>query len=82
MQETGAAPQKEEKDLLKIFGGVVLVVILLGVVAYGITPIRQSIISSWQQYEEDRKLDELSKFEASQPQGDLTAEEKLKRISE
>ena len=75
-------PEKQKQDPLKIFGAIVLIIILLGAVAYGITPIRQSIISSWQQYEEERKLNELSKFEASQPQGDLTTEDKLKRISE
>jgi flagellar basal body-associated protein FliL len=81
MQETGAVPQKEEKDLLKIFGGVVLVIILLGIVAYGITPIRQSITSWWQDMQNAQNMRELQEFAETQPQGTLTVEEKQALIN-
>tara|TARA_B100000508_G_scaffold60333_1_gene47180 strand:- start:216473 stop:216727 length:255 start_codon:yes stop_codon:yes gene_type:complete len=80
-QITTEAPQ-EESSLVKIGGIVLGIIILLVVLGYAITPIRQSVISWFQEREEAAKLEELKEFAETQPQGDLTRGGKFNAINQ
>ncbi|GEM_PF-2393760 len=80
-QITTKAPQ-EENSLIKIGGIIFIILFLLSVLAYAITPVRQTIIFWWQDMQEAQQLRALADFEKEQPQGDLTKGAKLRLLDE
>lgn len=79
---TNTETPQEESPLIKIAGIVLAILILLIALGYAITPIRQSVISWFQEREEAAKLEELKEFAETQPQGDLTRGGKFNAINQ
>lgn len=62
--------------------GILLILVVLGLLAYLIVPVRTTITEWWNDREEQKELEALAELEAELPQGDLTSEEKRNLLAD
>lgn len=74
--------QKPESNRLRILGTGLLILIIILAAVYALPSVRNAIDTYFAQVEENRKLEALQTFEASQPQGNLTEQEKRELLNQ